>query len=180
MKKTEFDPYRWAKDGYCEKPGENPLWMALSIDDQAEQIIRENPNNEDLVRLATTVRHLAQTIAQLFKVTPDGSTGEQSQPVRKALVMAYNLGTLADSMVARTSDESFSETLQIVEQHIAKGNSRKATDGRHGPNRERKRRAIAWYKDRRRDLGKKDSAAQAIADEFNVSFSTARDWIKGI
>ncbi|WP_322529305.1 hypothetical protein R5R73_07365 [Salinicola sp. LHM] len=131
MKKTEFDPYRWARDEYCEEPQENAGELLGSVILQSEAIIKENNDDKQLQEFALRVLNLAATTMQAdWAKEESGLSEEIAHSIRRTIVTAYVLGEQASLLRSATS-QSDEQLIDDIGKKLASQMGRHAADIRH-------------------------------------------------
>ncbi|WP_249975265.1 hypothetical protein [Vreelandella olivaria] len=130
MKKTEFEPFQWAKDGYCEAPLENPDDLLKSCGRQAEKIIEESEGNEALQEDALAIMNMVATtfLESRWADTDSGIDPDLAKSARESLVRMYILGTQATRLALITSSN---DSGKEFERKLISELARKAVNARH-------------------------------------------------
>ncbi|MCE8002714.1 hypothetical protein [Billgrantia ethanolica] len=130
MKRIEFDPYQWAREGYCEDPHQNPGELIRSCVSQVEQLRLENPRNREIAQRAVDFANL---VAGIVDTWPGSDDEEQNEKVRKTIVGAYLMGLEAASLAVdtRTMGTSVEEAIEKLKKEGLRAAAKAAADARH-------------------------------------------------
>lgn len=175
MSKVEFDPYLWARNGFCEEPHQNPGELFRSCMLQLDQLHKSNPGDRDTAQRAVDFANL---VAGVMDSWPGCGDEDQNQKVREAVVGAYLIGLEAASLAVdtRSMGTSAEEAIESLKREGVRTAAKAAADARHskpGGSRELKEKIRAIWA-----TGKYSSRDICAEEEWAAlgfgSFSTAR------